>query len=245
MAASAHQVIGDAPHATVGAIIVAAGESRRMAGVDKTFVSLMGGPLISYSLKALHDSPQVDDIVLVLPRNSVELGRELVDATGWQKVKDVCLGGQRRQDSVRHGLERLPDSDWIIVQDGARPFIDGDMIARGLAEARDTGAAVAAVPIKDTIKSADGNLIVTETIPRDKLWAVQTPQVFRRDLLAEAHQRVTEEVTDDASMVERIGGRVRLFMGSYGNIKVTTSEDLPIAEVILRSRVSGASRCDQ
>ena len=245
MAASRHGAVGDAPHPRVGAIIVAAGESQRMAGVDKTFVSLMGEPLISYSLKALHDSPQVDDIVLVLSRNNIERGRELVETTGWQKVKDVCLGGQRRQDSVRHGLERLPDSNWIIVQDGARPFIDADMISRGLAEARHTGAAVAAVPVKDTIKAADGQLMVTETIPRDKLWAVQSPQVFRRDLLAEAHQRVTEEVTDDASMVERMGGKVRLFMGSYGNIKVTTLEDLSIAEVVLGSRVSGALRRDQ
>ena len=140
---------------------------------------------------------------------------------------------------MRRGVESLTDADWIIVHDGARPFIDGDLIARGLEEARHTGAAIAAVPVKDTIKSVDTELFVTQTHLRDSLWAIQTPQVFRRQLLAEAHQRVYEEASDDASLVERTGGKIRIFMGSYGNIKVTTPEDLPIAEAILRTRVSG------
>ena len=235
----------DVTRPRVGAIVVAAGESRRMAGVDKVFASLRDRPLISYSLGALHDVPEIDDIVLVLSPQNLEQGRELVEASGWHKVREVRRGGDRRQDSVRNGLEALPDVEWVIVHDGARPFIDGELIARGLEEAARTGAAVAAVPVKDTIKSADSELLVTRTLPRDELWAAQTPQVFRKELLAEAHQRVAEDVTDDASMVERVGGKVRIFMGSYYNIKVTTPEDLTVAEAVLNARVSGESRAGQ
>lgn len=216
-----------------------------MGGVDKIFAPLVGQPLISYSLEALHDAPQVGAIVLVLASHNVEQGRRLVEARGWHKVVDVCPGGARRQASVSLGLHRLPDADWIIVHDGARPFVDRDIVARGLEAAQQTGAAVAAVPVTDTIKAADAELFVAETLPRDRLWAVQTPQVFRRRLLAEAHRRVPEDVTDDASMVERIGGKVRIFMGSYRCIKVTTPEDLLIAEAILRGRVRGAARAGQ
>ena len=228
-------------HSKVGAIVVAAGESKRMVNADKIFVPLMGQPLIAYCLKALHDSPQVEAIVLVMSSHNVKQGRQLVEANGWHKIIGVCLGGNLRQDSVRIGLERLVDADWMIVHDGARPFIDGDMIARGLREAAHTGAATAAVPVKDTIKSADAEMFVTNTFERNTLWSAQTPQVFRRQLLVEAHERVTEDVTDDASMIERIGGKVRLFMGSYSNIKVTTPEDLPMAEAILNARAQGAS----
>ena len=236
--AAADRVDKGVPHLRVGAIIVAAGGSRRMAGVDKIFGHLMGRPLVSYSLKAVHDSTQVQEIVLVLSRGGLERGRRLVEANGWHKVKDVCVGGERRQDSVRHGLDRLPDADWIVVHDGARPFMDEDLIATGLAEAIHTGSAVPAVPLKDTIKSVDDDNFVAETVPRDRLWAVQTPQVFRRHLLAEAHRRVSEEVTDDASMVERTGVKPRVFMGYYHNIKVTTPEDLAMAEAILKTRAS-------
>ena len=236
-------IAGDPPRTTAGVIVVAAGDSRRMAGVDKIFVPLMGRPLISYSLEVLHGAPQVGAIVLVLADHNLERGRTLVEEKGWHKVGDVCLGGERRQDSVRRGLDRLPDSEWIIVHDGARPFIDLDLVARGLKEAGYTGAAVAAVPVKDTIKSADAELQVTQTLPRDGLWAVQTPQVFRRQMLDEAHRHINEEFSDDASMVERAGGKVRIFMGSYYNIKVTTPEDVPVAEAILTSRLwAGGSR---
>jgi 2-C-methyl-D-erythritol 4-phosphate cytidylyltransferase len=222
----------------VGAVIVAAGESRRMAEIDKTFAPLMGRPLISYSLEVFQDDPRVEAVVLVLSARNIDGGRRLVEANGWSKVRDICLGGQRRQDSVRLGVDRLPESPWIIVHDGARPLVDEAMIGRGLAGAELTGAAVAAVPVKDTIKSADAALLVTQTLQREKLWSVQTPQVFRRDLLVEAHERVAEPVGDDGAMIERLGGKVRLFMGSYQNIKVTTPEDLAVAEAILRRRIS-------
>ncbi len=235
------EAAGAVPHSSVGAIVVAAGASRRMKSVDKIFAPLMGQPVIAFSLQALQDAPQVDSIVLVLSPASVDKGRRLVEANRWSKIADVCAGGESRQDSVRRGLERLAAVEWILVHDGARPFIDGGMISRGLAEAAHTGAAIAALPVTDTIKSADAALLVTATLERDALWSAQTPQVFRRRLLADAHERVSDNVTDDASMVERIGGKVRLFMGSYDNIKITTPEDLPIAEAILKARTHGAT----
>ena len=219
----------------VGAIVVAAGVSRRMAGVDKIFTLLGRRPLISYCLEALDRAPEVDEVVLVLSADRIAQGRRLVSEGGWSKVREVCQGGQRRRDSVGKGLERLSGHGWIVVHDGARPFVTPGMVSRGLVEAAETGAAVAGVPVSDTIKSVDGNRLVTETLRRDGLWAVQTPQVFRRRLLAEAHRSLAGDFTDDASMVERMGIGVRVFQGMVRNIKVTTPDDLRIAEALLET----------
>ena len=232
-------------HSNVGVIILAAGSSTRMSGIDKMFIPLHGQPLISYSLNVFHDLPLVNSIVLCMSRRNLEQGRRLVESNGWSKVTRVTLGGDRRQDSVRNGLEHMDDVDWVVVHDGARPFASSDMIRRGIEEAKRTGAAVAAVPVKDTIKVVSDDNIVVDTPDRDRLWASQTPQIFRRELLARAHESVSENVTDDAAMVERIGGKVRLFMGSYENIKVTTTEDLAIAEAILVSRNSTRAKSTQ
>ncbi|MBM3944622.1 MAG: 2-C-methyl-D-erythritol 4-phosphate cytidylyltransferase, partial [SAR202 cluster bacterium] len=149
------------------------------------------------------------------------------------------------QDSVRNGLAAVTESDWVVIHDGARPCVDTATLERGLAAARETGAAIAAVPVKDTIKVVDSRNTVVTTPSRDTLWAVQTPQVFRTRLLIEAHDAVRDDVTDDASMVERNGGVVKVFMGSYDNIKVTTPEDLAIAEAFLSRKtrpVAGRAR---
>lgn len=219
----------------VGAIILAAGGSTRMGELDKVFVPLNGSPLISYSLDVLDSSPHINEIVLVMSANNLSQGCQLVESSGWAKVIDVCIGGERRQDSVRLGLERLSGCQWIVVHDGARPFIGPDLIENGLIAAQQTGAAIPGVPVKDTIKSAGPDMVVSKTIPREGLWAVQTPQFFSYQLLKQAHTEISDDVTDDASMVERIGGKVRLITGSYNNIKVTTPDDLPIAEAILKS----------
>ena len=222
--------------ATVGAVIVAAGESRRMRGIDKILTPLMGWPLVAHTIEAFNGSPRIGRIVLVLSRGVLDRGRRIVEEGGWDKVTDMCAGGERRQDSVRAGLDRLPDVDWVVVHDGARPLVDADIIGRGLDAAAETGAAVAAIPVTDTIKRAGPGCIVVDTPPREELWAAQTPQVFRRQVLADAHERVAEDVTDDAAMVELVGGTVKLFMGSYENIKVSTPEDLAAARVLLESR---------
>jgi 2-C-methyl-D-erythritol 4-phosphate cytidylyltransferase len=217
----------------VGAIIVAAGESQRMGGVDKVFASLGGEPVLSRVLNAFHGCNSIDQIVVVVSRENLEKCRQLVAEPGWSKVIEVCAGGRRRQDSVAAGLSRLKDCHWVIIHDGARPLLTVDLIEAGLAAAGETGAAVAAVPVTDTIKVAGDDRLVQQTLPRRNLWAVQTPQVFRFDIIAEAYRQAEDEVTDDASLVEKLGYKVKLYMGSYDNIKVTTPNDLDLAEWIL------------
>lgn len=217
----------------IGAVIVAAGESRRMGGVDKIFYLLNGKPLIRYCLSVMNRHPQVSEIALVVSAHSAAQAEALVSANGFHKVSAVCAGGMRRQDSALIGIERLADCGLIIVHDGARPFVDEALVSRGIAEALRHSAACAAVPVKDTIKSADCDNFVAQTLPRQRLWAAQTPQAFKRALLAEAHRKTHSDVTDDASMVEALGYPVRLFMGSYSNIKVTTPEDLTLAQAII------------
>ncbi len=218
-----------------GAVIVAAGRGTRMGGVDKTFAPLLGVPLVAHTLDRFESSPRVDQIVLVLAADSLDRGRTLVQERGYHKVAHVCAGGQRRQDSVRNGLELLSPCDWVMVHDGARPCLDDDTLQRGLDAAAECGSAVAGVPVKDTIKLVSPDQMVRETPDRSSLWAAQTPQVFRYSLLLEAHRTCTGDVTDDAAMVEALGHPVKMFQGSYENIKVTTAEDLAIAEVFLRA----------
>ena len=228
--------------ASVGAVIVAAGESRRMRGIDKIFTPLAGRPLVAHAIEAFNDSPRIGRVVVVLSRGILDRGRRLVEQGGWDKVTDVCAGGERRQDSVRAGLDLLTDVEWVVVHDGARPLVDASIIDRGLDAAAVTGAAVAAVPVTDTIKRAGPGCVVVDTPPREELWAAQTPQVFRRSVLADAHERVAGDVTDDAAMVELAGGAVKLFMGSYENIKVSTPGDLTAARVLLESRAREVGR---
>jgi len=224
-----------ASRAPVGAIIVAAGGSSRMVGADKLFALLGGGPLLARALQPFQGSPLVGRIVLVLSGANLERGRALADAYGIGKLTAACEGGPRRQDSVRLGLEALGPCDWVLVHDGARPLVSAELIERGLAAARETGAAVPAVPVADTVKEAGRDGLVHRTLDRSRLWAAQTPQVFRHDLLLRAHREVSAEVTDDAAMLEALGLPVKLFEGSPANIKVTTPGDLRLAEALLEA----------
>jgi len=225
----------------VGVIIAAAGDSRRM-GSDKVLMFLAGKPLLAWSLDVCQECQLVDQVVVVLSKRNLDLGRKLVDERGWSKVVSVCLGGERRQDSVRNGLAGLRDCDWVVVHDAARPFLTFELIRDGLEAAHLTGAAVAAVPVKDTVKLGDDDLMVRETLNRRELWMVQTPQIFRFDIITRAHERISRDVTDDASLVELTGCKVKLYMGSYSNIKITTPEDLALAEVLVRNMLPDANR---
>ncbi len=236
MAATPERTHGQAPGARVGAVVVAAGSSRRMGGVDKIFAPVLGSPLIARAMEAFEAFRPVAEIVLVLDEDSLGQGWDLMRRQGYRKVSCICAGGPRRQDSVQRGLESLTPCDWVIVHDGARPCLDQRMLRRGLEAAQETGAAAAGVPVKDTIKLVSSENVVVATPPRDRLWAAQTPQVFRYSLLWDAHARGTETVTDDAALVERLGCPVKMFLGSYENLKVTTLEDLAVAEGFLRSR---------
>ncbi len=223
-------------------MVVAAGSSRRMGGIDKIFVPLLGMPLIAYALDQLESFPPVSEVALVLDERSIDQGEALVRQRGYRKISRVCPGGARRQDSVRCGIEALQPCDWIIVHDGARPCLDQAMLNRGLLAAREHGAAVAGVPVKDTIKVVSASDMVVDTPPRDTLWAAQTPQIFRFGLLVDAHQRCAQTVTDDAAMVESLGHQIKMFLGSYQNLKVTTPEDLAIAEAFLSARAGAAAQ---
>ena len=229
-------VTASTPGLGVAAVVVAAGISSRMGGVDKIFAPVLGRPLLSFALDRLQAFPVVTEIVLVLDAGSLNQGRELVDSDGYCKVAHVCPGGKRRQDSVRAGLDALAPCDWVIVHDGARPCLEISMLERGLAVAQEVGAAVAGVPVKDTIKVVSDQGAVVDTPDRRSLWAAQTPQIFRYDLLRDAHDRCADDVTDDAMMVESLGHAVKMFLGSYENLKVTTPEDLILAEAFLKSR---------
>lgn len=226
---------GDAD-SQIGVVIVAAGQSQRMEGVDKTFVPILGLPLICHTVKAFERSALVQSVVLVLSSDKVDFGWSLAREHGWKKVVSVCHGGPRRQDSVFIGLKHLKDCGWVAIHDGARPCCEPELLERGLEAARETGASIAAVPAKDTIKvvSPEGQVQVTPA--RDNLWMVQTPQVFHYDLILGAHMNCDGTFTDDAAMVESIGHPVKVFMGSYRNLKITTPEDLAMAEIFLRSR---------
>jgi len=247
--------------ASLGAIIVAAGSGTRMAGpstgsgqaLDKLFAPLGGRPLLAHTLAAFQECPAVERLVLVLSPANLDRGRQLVQSYGFDKVNRVCAGGPRRQDSVRLGLEALRQGSgqapstssgqalgpcqWVAVHDGARPLVTPDLILAALETAGETGAAVPALPLADTIKEAGPDGLVLRTLDRGRLWAVQTPQVFRYDLLLRAHQEITADVTDDAAMLEAQGLPVKIFPGSRINLKVTTPEDLRLAEAILHLQV--------
>lgn len=216
----------------VGAVITAAGASQRMGGIDKMFALLGGKPLLARVIDVFQRCDAIDQIVLVLSQPNLERGQKLVSEHKWSKVSDICSGGQRRQDSVRNGLSHLKNCHWVVIHDGARPLVSEDLIERGLDAAAATGAAIAAVPVTDTIKLAGENQLVQKTPERKNLWAVQTPQVFRFAIIDEAYHHAQNDVTDDAMLVEHLGYKVKLYMGSYDNIKVTTPTDLALAEIL-------------
>ena len=218
----------------MGVVIVAAGTSQRMAGINKLFISLGGKPLLAWSVDTCQRCGLIQQIVLVLNDRDLARGRKLKEERGWFKVI-LCPGGARRQDSVKEGLKRIRDCDLVMIHDGARPFLTLDLIENGLKIVGETGAAVAAVPVKDTIKLAAGERLVVETLKRDKLWAAQTPQMFNFDVIMRAYENLPAQVTDDASVVERLGYKVQLYMGDYKNIKVTTTEDLALARIIAKN----------
>ena len=218
-----------------GAIIVAGGSSARMGGIDKMFAPLEGKPVLARVVAAFETAPSVDRIVLVLNSNNLERGRKLVESEGWQKVDAVIPGGALRQDSVRAGLAMAGDCKWVIIHDGARPLVTVKLIEDGLAAAAETGGALCAVPVTDTItEELDG--FAVKTLPRERLRAAQTPQVFRADIIKEAYALAQGEFTDDASLVEAAGHRVKIYPGDYDNIKLTTPADLIMAGVIWRRK---------
>ena len=221
-------------------LIPAAGEGNRLkSAVKKPYVALAQKPILTHTIQRFEQNTAVDEIFVLVNEADFEMCRATVLAPyAFQKVQPLIAGGATRQQSVHNGVRALPaDTDFVIVHDGVRPFVTDETIFACLDAAAEWGAAVAAVPVKETIKMANAEDFIVETPPRERLWTVQTPQVFRKSLLEKAHQIAEEKqltATDDAALVEHLGHPVKLVNGSYANVKITTPEDLRIANVFLQ-----------
>ncbi len=221
------------------AIIAAAGWGKRF-GVDKRkqFQSLGGKPVIVHSIEGFEESPSVGEIILVVSEDSIDHCREeIVEKFQFKKIKGVIPGGEERQHSVKMGFSSISNkTDIVVVHDGVRPFVTVDMIEESIKEALKWGGAIVATPVKDTVKESSEGYI-QRTLPRESLWLAQTPQAFRYDVLKRAYEMSEEDGflgTDESSLVERLGIRVKLIRGSQMNIKITTEEDLLLAELALK-----------
>ncbi len=226
----------------VHAVIVAAGRGTRMGGeLPKVFLPLAGVPILIHTLRCVEQASLVEAGVLVVPPGWQEYALALLEPYGpfrlsWQ----VIPGGIERQDSVRLGLSRLdPQCEVVVIHDGARPFVRPEWIEESVRIALEIGGAIVALPAQDTVKRVSCRGVIVETLPREGLWLAQTPQTFRASLIRKAHTWAHSQgilATDDASLVEKMGGEVRVVRGTSDNIKITTPEDLLLAEGILRSR---------
>jgi 2-C-methyl-D-erythritol 4-phosphate cytidylyltransferase len=230
------------------AVVLAAGSGSRMnSDIKKQYMEIGGKPLIYYALKTFEESI-INDIVLVVSRGDEEFVRkEIVEKYGFQKVIAIVEGGLARYHSVRRGLEAAaPDTDYAFIHDGARPFVTEDIILRSLHAVKEHGACVVGMPVKDTIKIADEDGFAATTPDRSRTWLIQTPQVFSYNMILELYRRLDREegelmakginITDDAMVVEYFTDKkVKLVEGSYNNIKITTPDDIPTAEAILKN----------
>jgi 2-C-methyl-D-erythritol 4-phosphate cytidylyltransferase len=223
----------------VGAVIVGAGEGKRMGGsARKQFAKVGGKPIIAYTLEIFETSDLIDHMVLVVPRDSTEwVKEEVVQAFGFKKVLGIVPGGETRQQSVSNGLKALKDKTKIVViHDAVRPLVSEVLLRRVIDAARKTGAAITAVPPRDTVKQVESGQIVG-TMDRRLLWLAQTPQSFRYDIIMNAHKKAKDErlkSTDDAEIVEACGTKVTVAVGSYSNLKITSPEDMPLFEYFLK-----------
>jgi 2-C-methyl-D-erythritol 4-phosphate cytidylyltransferase len=222
------------------AIIPAGGVGRRMESeTPKQYLPLAGIPVLVHTLQAFQLSAVIAEIFLAVPEQDIpDVRRDIVLKHGMSKVILVLAGGGKRQDSVRNALFHVRDEHGIVlVHDGVRPFVSGELIGRAVAAAVECGAAAVGVPIKDTVKEADAAGWVKKTVAREGLWLTQTPQAFRREIIVTAYEKAAADGfygTDDASLVERMGIPVRMIPGDCNNIKLTTPEDLLLGDVIAR-----------
>lgn len=232
------------------AIVLSAGSGKRMnSDTKKQYLLINEKPVIYYSLKAFQESAVIDEIVLVASADDLEYVKEdIVEKYGFTKVTNITTGGKERYNSVYNGLICCKDAEYVFIHDGARPFITEEILVRAMGVLEKCGSAVVGMPVKDTIKIVNDELEVAETPNRKNVWQVQTPQCFRNDIVLSAYEKLIKEeqsgelenrgiqVTDDAMVVETFldcVDRVRLVEGSYENIKITTPEDLEIAELFV------------
>lgn len=230
------------------AIVLAGGSGSRMkSDIKKQYLLIKGYPVLYYSLQVFQSSSYIDEIVLVCGKGEIERCRtEFVEKYGFSKVLHIVEGGKERYHSVYEGLKVMEDCSYVLIHDGARPFVDPNMIARIMRELPSCNACVVGMPVKDTIKLSTLDGYVAQTPPRELLWSVQTPQSFSYNLIRGAYDKLVQQekteikITDDAMVAEYFAGvPVKLIEGSYENIKITTPEDLLLAEVILEKRTIG------
>jgi len=221
-------------------IIAAAGSGMRMGGVSKPFLALGRGTILSYSLRTFASLPETAEIIVVVNRRDLDAAaKSLARMRKRWKISHIVEGGKIRQESVANGLAHVaPDADLIAVHDAARPFASAGLVRRVIAAALKHGAAIPAIPVKDTLKRAGKDGRVLETVSRDGLWRVQTPQIFKAQLLRDAYRKFAPrgEFTDDALLVERMGRPVFIVESDYTNLKITTPGDMPLARAIAWSR---------
>ena len=223
------------------AIVLAAGQGKRMGTkVQKQYLEISGKPVLFYSLDAFQRSNIIDEIILVVGENQEDYcKKEIVEKYGITKVSKIVKGGSERYYSVWNGLQAMSEDGYVFIHDGARPFVTEEILSRVYDAVQTEKACVVGMPVKDTIKIAEDNKFAKETPNRNYVWMVQTPQVFEKSLVKEAYSLLMEQeiiqVTDDAMVVEKMLNRnVKLVEGSYENIKITTPEDLKIAEIFVK-----------
>jgi len=222
------------------AIIVSAGKGQRfMEGRKKQFFLLADKPILTHTLDKFENCPLIDSILLVVGQEDMDYClKEIIEKNRYRKISQIVPGGKRRQDSVKNGMDALSrDANIVVIHDGVRPFVTRGMIEDSIHSAQRFGAVVLAMPVKETIKIANADGTVLKTLDRESLWQIQTPQTFQAHVIKEAYQKATENGfvgTDDASLVERLGMKVHILPGSYTNIKITTPEDLILANLFLR-----------
>lgn len=225
------------------AIVPSAGAGMRF-GANKPFYLLFDKPLVIWSLEVLEEVDLIEEIIPVLKESDMEEGLRLFESFNLSKIKKIAPGGRERQDSVYNALKLIRDKrSLILIHDGARPLIDRDLVTETIKALDGYDGVITGIPVKDTIKevgSSGEDSIVIRTPDRKNLWAIQTPQLFRYGTLLKAYEEAMIKrfySTDDSALVERLGGRVRVIMGRYNNIKVTTPEDIAVIEVLSRLRV--------
>lgn len=220
------------------AIVLAAGQGKRMKSkVQKQYLLIKDKPVLYYTLNAFETSPLISEIILVTGKDEIEYCRqEIVEKYGFMKVHKIVAGGKERYHSVHEGIKAIDEADYVLIHDGARPFVDAEILERVCGAVKQYKACVVGMPVKDTIKIADEDCFAVNTPDRKKVWQVQTPQTFEYELIKNAYEKLMDEepegITDDAMVVETMTEhRVKLIEGSYRNIKITTPEDLDVAAV--------------
>ncbi len=225
-------------HNAISVVVVAAGNSSRMGGINKQFLSFGETPVLVHTLRAFSSLPEIGEIILVTRAEDIATVQPMLDAYEIKKVRTIVPGGASRQASVCRGLEQV-SADQVLIHDGARPFVTKQEILDVIAALEKCDAAVVGVPVKDTVKRVKPDGTVIETVPREELMAVMTPQGFTASVIRDAYQKANADgvaLTDDTSAAEYAGVPVKVIQGSYENIKITTPEDILHGEAIFRER---------